>query len=304
MLLDMSYRIDPGHPRRHRRQRPPAPGDLRLHRAGAGALRHRDRVLLPEAAELDDFVGDHGLNPFYRSLGCGCRCCDIRKVAPLHAGPAPVSTPGYPASGATRPRRRRDIRKVEIDRARGGLVKLNPLARLERRAGLGLHPRQRRAATTPSTTRATPASAARPAPAPPDPARIPAPVAGGGKATRPRSAACIAASIGGRCGRRGPGSSGQGMKRQRRQEIVGRRQCRPRPELEGSMMTHSRQGQKLNQVERWKAARHPLDVKRPSSSATPRGTGRHRQRRRRDGATRSGSGSTRSARAATPSCCG
>ena len=26
-------------------------------------------------------------------------------------------------------------------------------------------------------------------------------------------------------------------------------------------MTHSRQGQKLNQVERWKLARHPLDVK-------------------------------------------
>ena len=93
------------------------------------------------------------------------------------------------------------IRVVERDaRARRDREAQSP-GRLERRRRSGTTCAPTTCPTTPSTTRDSPASAARPAPARPRPATIRAPAAGGGKATRRRSAASTAASIGTRCGR-------------------------------------------------------------------------------------------------------
>src|SRR5215211_7832078 len=83
VLLDMAWRIDPG---------------IRVITVDSGRLRQetydlidrvRDRygipieVFSPKATELESFVGEHGLNPFYRSLELRVKCCEIRKVTPL-----------------------------------------------------------------------------------------------------------------------------------------------------------------------------------------------------------------------------
>jgi phosphoadenylyl-sulfate reductase (thioredoxin) len=127
VLLDMAWRIDPG---------------IRVITVDSGRLRQetydlidqvRDRygiqieAFSPQATELESFVGEHGLNPFYRSLELRVKCCEIRKVSPLTRALA-----GFDAwvSGQRREHvtTRRGIRVVEHDRAHGGIVKLNPLA--------------------------------------------------------------------------------------------------------------------------------------------------------------------------------
>ena len=127
VLLDMAYRIDPG---------------IRVITVDSGRLRQetydlidevRERygipieVFSPEAAELESFVGENGLNPFYRSLELRVRCCEIRKVTPLTR-----ALSGFDAwvSGQRRDHvtTRRGIRVVERDAGHGGIVKLNPLA--------------------------------------------------------------------------------------------------------------------------------------------------------------------------------
>ena len=126
-LLDMAWRIDP---------------NVRVVTVDSGRLRQENHDLIeqvrerygvkiavqhPDAASLDTFVEKYGANAFYRSASLRLRCCDIRKVAPLSRALA-----GYDAwiSGQRRGQSesRREVRKVEIDHARGGLVKLNPLA--------------------------------------------------------------------------------------------------------------------------------------------------------------------------------
>jgi thioredoxin-dependent adenylylsulfate APS reductase len=126
-LLDMVHRIDPG---------------VRVLTVDSGRLRQetyefidqvRERyaipieVYSPQAADLEDFVGEHGPNPFYRSLELRVRCCEIRKVSPLTR-----ALTGLDAwiSGQRRDHTasRRGIRVVERDDLHGGIVKLNPLA--------------------------------------------------------------------------------------------------------------------------------------------------------------------------------
>ncbi|MCD6029465.1 MAG: phosphoadenylyl-sulfate reductase [Thermomicrobiales bacterium] len=126
-LLDMAYRIDPG---------------MRVLTIDSGRLRQetydfidqvRERyaipieVYSPQAADLEAFVGEHGPNPFYRSLELRVRCCEIRKVSPLTR-----ALSGLEAwiSGQRRDHlaTRRSIRIVERDPLHGGIVKLNPLA--------------------------------------------------------------------------------------------------------------------------------------------------------------------------------
>jgi thioredoxin-dependent adenylylsulfate APS reductase len=129
VLLDMAWRIDP-------RIRVITVDSGRLHQETYDLIDQvRERyqipieVYSPEAAELERFVGKHGLNPFYRSLELRVRCCEIRKVSPLTRALA-----GFDAwvSGQRREQAttRRGIRVVERDRAHGrkGIVKLNPLA--------------------------------------------------------------------------------------------------------------------------------------------------------------------------------
>jgi phosphoadenosine phosphosulfate reductase len=62
----------------------------RLHRESLAVLEQiRERygynveVFRPNAAEVERYVGDHGLNAFYDSVELRKRCCHIRKVEPL-----------------------------------------------------------------------------------------------------------------------------------------------------------------------------------------------------------------------------
>ena len=120
-------------------------------------------------------------------------CCQVRKVRPLQrvldgprrvdhrAAARPVGQPVEHPQDRDRPRPRRD----REDQSAG---------RLDARRGVGLHPGARRAVARRCTRRATPASAARPAPGQARPARTPRRAAGGGRRTRPRSAGCTAPS--------------------------------------------------------------------------------------------------------------
>jgi thioredoxin-dependent adenylylsulfate APS reductase len=84
-------------------------------------------VYHPDHEDLTQFVGQEGVNPFYRSVELRLRCCEIRKVGPLNRALA-----GYDAwiaglrrtQNATRAR----VAKVELDAAHGGMIKLNPIA--------------------------------------------------------------------------------------------------------------------------------------------------------------------------------
>jgi phosphoadenosine phosphosulfate reductase len=83
-------------------------------------------VFVPEAAALEPFVRNHGVNAFYASTGLRERCCEIRKTQPLAralAGKRAWITGLRREQAVTR----RAIAAVEDDTARG-LVKFNPLA--------------------------------------------------------------------------------------------------------------------------------------------------------------------------------
>ena len=127
VLLDMAWRIDP---------------TIRVITVDSGRLPQetydlidevRNRygipieVFSPQASALEEFVNEHGANPFYRGLDLRVQCCDIRKVAPLTR-----ALRGFDAwiSGQRRDHNttRRTIGVVERDVAHGGIVKLNPLA--------------------------------------------------------------------------------------------------------------------------------------------------------------------------------
>ncbi len=87
----------------------------------------RIEVHHPDPAELSEMVARHGMNMFYRSYSMRLRCCEVRKVRPLERALAGLDawiTGLVRSQGGTRA----DTPKVEIDSARGGLVKINPLA--------------------------------------------------------------------------------------------------------------------------------------------------------------------------------
>ena len=127
VILDMASRIDP-------RVRVMTVDSGRLQQETYDLIeRVRERyqlpieVYYPDAAALETFVGDYGVNPFYRSLALRLRCCEIRKVSPLARALAPLDAW---IAGQRRDHwaTRRHVRKVELDAAHGGIVKLNPLA--------------------------------------------------------------------------------------------------------------------------------------------------------------------------------
>jgi phosphoadenosine phosphosulfate reductase len=87
----------------------------------------RIETLFPEAGAVQDMVREHGMNLFYESVEKRQLCCRIRKVEPLrrYLGELDAWFSGLRRDqGVTRT----DTRKVEIDDAHGGIVKLNPLA--------------------------------------------------------------------------------------------------------------------------------------------------------------------------------
>jgi phosphoadenosine phosphosulfate reductase len=127
ILIDMLHRIDPA-------TRVFVLDTGRLHSATYDLIdRVRDRygknveVVFPKHEEVEAMVGEKGVNLFYESLENRKLCCQIRKVQPMRRHLA-----GFDAylTGLRRDQNlnRVDTRKVVIDPANGGLVKINPLA--------------------------------------------------------------------------------------------------------------------------------------------------------------------------------
>ncbi len=99
------------------------------------------RVVYPDAAALERLVAAQGVNGFYDSVEARLECCRIRKVEPFRRAIA-----GFPAwvTGVRR--------EQSAGRARGQAVEWDaaarpvqgqPAARLERGAGVAVHPRAR-----------------------------------------------------------------------------------------------------------------------------------------------------------------
>lgn len=84
-------------------------------------------VVFPESGAVERMVREDGMNLFYESVEKRQQCCRIRKVEPLRRYLAGVDAW---VSGLRRDQNvtRSDTRKVEIDLAHGGIVKINPIA--------------------------------------------------------------------------------------------------------------------------------------------------------------------------------
>lgn len=81
----------------------------------------------PDQTELSDLVTKFGANPFYRSVSLRLMCCEVRKSHPVD-----TALSGLDAwiTGLRRNQieTRQSIKKIEIDDAHSGIVKINPLA--------------------------------------------------------------------------------------------------------------------------------------------------------------------------------
>ncbi len=126
-IVDMAWRIDP-------RVRVVTVDSGRLHQETFDLIdRVRERYNIPvevhhpDAAVLDRFIRQEGANPFYQSTALRLRCCQIRKVDPLTRALTDLDAW---VTGRRRDQTitRRTLPKVELDRAHGGRIKLNPLA--------------------------------------------------------------------------------------------------------------------------------------------------------------------------------
>ncbi len=87
----------------------------------------RIEIVLPDSREVESLTSRHGPNLFYDGVPQRMACCEVRKVRPLARK---LRTLEAWITGLRRSQNetRAEVRKVEIDRAHGGLVKLNPLA--------------------------------------------------------------------------------------------------------------------------------------------------------------------------------
>ena len=126
LLLDMMHRIEPA-------SRVYVLDTGRLHQATYDLIdRVRDRydkeieVVFPEAGAVQQMVRQHGMNLFYESLEKRRLCCALRKVEPSRrylAGLDAYVTGLRRGQNVTRA----DARRLEVDPANGGILKLNPL---------------------------------------------------------------------------------------------------------------------------------------------------------------------------------
>jgi phosphoadenosine phosphosulfate reductase len=84
------------------------------------------RIMVPDAAELETFVGRFGVNAFYRDISLRKQCCEIRKMQPLRRA---LAGKGVWITGLRREQSvtRAAVAILEYDAA-NGLMKLNPLA--------------------------------------------------------------------------------------------------------------------------------------------------------------------------------
>lgn len=84
-------------------------------------------IYAPDTSKVLQMVREHGYNLFYESVEQRQLCCQVRKVEPLERalnGLQAWITGRRREQGATRTA----VPKIEIDRAHGGRLKLNPLA--------------------------------------------------------------------------------------------------------------------------------------------------------------------------------
>ncbi len=126
VLLDMMHRIEVG-------SRVFVLDTGRMHQETYDLIdRVRDRydkeveVVLPESGAVQEMVREQGMNLFYESLQKRQLCCRLRKVEPSARFLAELDA--Y-VTGLRREQSltRSDTRKVEVDRANGGILKVNPL---------------------------------------------------------------------------------------------------------------------------------------------------------------------------------
>lgn len=84
-------------------------------------------VYFPDAIKVQEMVRGQGLNLFYKSIELRQLCCGIRKVEPLNRALKDLSAwmTGLRREQAVM---RAEVPKVELDRAHGDILKINPLA--------------------------------------------------------------------------------------------------------------------------------------------------------------------------------
>jgi phosphoadenosine phosphosulfate reductase len=83
-------------------------------------------VFFPEAMSIEKMVREQGLNLFYKSVELRKLCCGVRKVEPLNRALKDLDAwmTGLRREQAVT---RADVRKVEVDKDHGNIVKINPL---------------------------------------------------------------------------------------------------------------------------------------------------------------------------------
>jgi phosphoadenosine phosphosulfate reductase len=83
-------------------------------------------VFFPEATGVEKMVRENGLNLFYNSVELRKLCCGVRKVEPLNRALKDLDAwvTGLRREQAVT---RVDVRKVELDKEHGNIVKINPL---------------------------------------------------------------------------------------------------------------------------------------------------------------------------------
>jgi len=86
----------------------------------------RIKVLQPDAAAVERWIAEHGINGFYNGLEQRQGCCHIRKVEPFRRA---IAGAGAWVTGVRREQSatRSQAQPVEIDQANGGIARISPL---------------------------------------------------------------------------------------------------------------------------------------------------------------------------------
>ena len=84
-------------------------------------------VYYPNTASVEKMVREHGMNLFYESVSHRRLCCKVRKVEPLMRA---LNVLDAWITGLRREQSvtRTEVKKIEIDEAHEGIMKINPLA--------------------------------------------------------------------------------------------------------------------------------------------------------------------------------
>ena len=83
------------------------------------------KAYYPPTEELEAFIGENGINPFYDSVDLRKQCCYIRKVIPLNRA-LKEATVWITGLRAEQSNNRHEMHEIEFDEQRQ-LFKLNPL---------------------------------------------------------------------------------------------------------------------------------------------------------------------------------